>query len=96
MDKKGRTKEDIVDAIEEKWLSNLRDVRTEPVIEIMVQEHIERWYTIKKEDLSEGEYIDSDGDLSDGLREALYSESFEFRREKYHSNIHILKEEEHE
>ncbi len=59
-------------------------------IKIMVEEHIRTWYTLKKEDLSEGEYLDEDGDLSDGLREAIYSESFEAVGEKYHSDIHIL------
>ena len=60
------------------------------VINIMVEEHIRRWYTIKKEDLDENQFIDKDGDLSDELTEAIYSQAFTLDGEKYHSDIHIL------
>lgn len=61
-------------------------------IKIMIEEHIRTWYTIKKEDLAEDEFIDKDGDLSDSLMEAIYSKSFEAAGEKYHSDIHIIQD----
>ena len=62
------------------------------VINIMVEEHIRTWYTIKKEDLAEDEFIDKDGDLSQDLMEAVGSGAFEPTGEKYHSDISIIKE----
>ena len=63
-----------------------------PVIKIMVEEHIRTWYTLKTEDLAEDEFIDKDGVLSEGLRDAIYSESFKADGEKYYSDIHIVEE----
>jgi len=67
----------------------------EPVIKIMIEEHIRSWHTVNKEDFDEGGYVDENGDLSDDLRVDIDAEciaSTQVVAHDHSATIHILKE----
>ena len=66
----------------------------EPVIKIMIEEHIRSWHTVNKEDFDEGGYVDENGDLSDDLRVDIDAECIASwsKAHDHSATIHILKE----